>query len=449
MVRKLSWGSRRTWWVVVALVVVASLVGAACTSGGGDEDVGTVDELSDVVPSSAVDASEDDARASEDGASPVEGAASADAADAGGADEDVTGEDGVSGGLASGVVTLATVDGVQLVADLVVAGETWVLLGHQFGLDRSTWGALPSALQALGYSTLAWDFRDHGASPAGDFGLIDLDWAAAVAFAEANGARRLLGVGASMGGTSGVVAVADGASLGRFVAISSGIHFQGLDAGEALERIAAGDGAPPMLFVSGDADAGASFGLAEFDRIATGLGLAHETELYGTSLHGNRLVESEAFGPAVVERVVGFLSAEESAVAQGPSYELAYVSEVDGILVVDPFVADVVLFTLVGARSAVELVWHPDGERLGIVGFDSIATWNPEFGSNELVEFGLPNDELRSVVFWRVVVIGRRSVGVFGGAGGDPASAVHAGVVKCRDGGVIDAVYRGAGCAVL
>ena len=401
MIRAFWQGHGRTWWVAVTLVFVAALAGAACGGGGGGDEAAAPAsgaELSSDGPSSDVDVGDGDQAASEErpGTTEVPATPSVDAPAAGedAADEGVTVE-----ALPSGPVTLTTVDGLALAADVVVVGKTWVLLGHQFGLDRSTWGALPSALQALGYSTLAWDFRDHGESPEGDVGLIDLDWAAAVAFAEANGADRLLGVGASMGGTSGVVAVADGAPLERFVAISSGVNFTGQHAEEALERIAAAGSAPPMLFVSGDADVGAAFGLAEFDRITSGLGLAHETELYATSLHGNRLVESELFGPAVVERVVGFLSADAPSVSARTRYALAYVSESDGIVVVDPFASADVLFSHSNVNATVELIWHPSGGRLGIAGFDSLITWFPEPGSSGFVEFGLPNGELTPSFF--------------------------------------------------
>jgi pimeloyl-ACP methyl ester carboxylesterase len=389
-------GRGRTWWVAVMLVVVVALVGAAC-SGGDDEAAAPASGagLSSDGPSSVVDAADGDQAVSEEqpassgdaGTSSVDAPAASDDA----ADEGVTAE-----ALPSRPVTLTTIDGVELAADVVVAGETWVLLGHQFGLDRSTWGALPSALQGLGYSTLAWDFRDHGESPEGDVGLIDLDWAAAVAFAEANGADRLLGVGASMGGTSGVVAVADGAPLERFVAISSGVNFTGQHAEEALERIAAAGGAPPMLFVSGDADVGAAFGLAEFDRITSRLGLAHETELYATSLHGNRLVESEAFGPAVVERVVGFLSEGAPSVSARTRYALAYVRfSGDSLEVVaqDPFGDG-------GPSAVIDLgiepifqgipLWHPDGEQVGVTFFDGLFVWRPASGAIETPEIGRP-----------------------------------------------------------
>lgn len=62
-------------------------------------------------------------------------------------------------------VSLVTADGVTIVGNYYNAtGAKAVLLLHQNGMDKSSWGDFPLALQARGFAVLAIDLRGYGES---------------------------------------------------------------------------------------------------------------------------------------------------------------------------------------------------------------------------------------------------------------------------------------------
>ena len=183
-------------------------------------------------------------------------------------------------------IRFTAADGVTLAADLWRGSNTWYLFAHQNGRDRSAWAGLPGrAAEANGFSVLAWDFRGFGASDDGSPGDIVLDWEAAIDFAIAEGATSIVAIGASMGGTSLLVAAVDETRITQLVIISAPAVFAGIDALSAAPGVM-----QDALFFAGDADGTAA---ADAQALGGALGGKQAVQILETALHGNDLAASD------------------------------------------------------------------------------------------------------------------------------------------------------------
>lgn len=200
-------------------------------------------------------------------------------------------------------VQLQTDDGRTLAATLLPGGDTWILLGHQNNADRGDWHPLDTDLQAAGYSVLAWDFRGFGDSDDGDLGDIEHDWLAAITYASAQGARRIVGVGASMGGTSALVAASMDDRMQGVVTISAPDQFRGLDATQGMKSVNG-----PLIFIAGDDDDDAEDSLADLAAAAERFSVPFQSVLYDTSAHGNALATSGEFESPILQLIVTLAS---------------------------------------------------------------------------------------------------------------------------------------------
>lgn len=196
-------------------------------------------------------------------------------------------------------VQLQTDDGRLLAATLLPGGDTWILLGHQNNADRGDWAPLDTDLQAAGYTVLAWDFRGFGDSDEGELGDIWHDWLAAITYASAQGARRIVGVGASMGGTSALVAASLDDRLQGVVTISAPAKFHGLDATQGMKSVNG-----PLIFIAGDDDDEAEEGLKALAEVAQRFSVPFQSVLYDTGEHGNALATSDEFEPPILQLIV-------------------------------------------------------------------------------------------------------------------------------------------------
>lgn len=107
-------------------------------------------------------------------------------------------------------VEFRTVDGLTLRGHRSGAGDRWAVLAHEEGRDLDAWRGLAAALRRAGLVVLAFDLRGHGASDdPWEAAKAPLDVAAALGFAEAEGATRLVLVGAGIGATAALVASTD------------------------------------------------------------------------------------------------------------------------------------------------------------------------------------------------------------------------------------------------
>ena len=109
-------------------------------------------------------------------------------------------------------VHFMTSDNVQLAGLLYGHGKTFVICSHMLGTTKQIWSesGLPQRLALLGYSVLIYDFRGSGDSqPPKNTWVLDVDLRAAVNFASQQGAKSIVLMGASMGGTASLKVAAE------------------------------------------------------------------------------------------------------------------------------------------------------------------------------------------------------------------------------------------------
>jgi len=147
-------------------------------------------------------------------------------------------------------VTFPATDGVRVRGQLWARGKTAVVFSHMFGTDQSIWFDLAEQLAARGYTVLTFDFRGVGTSSGRMvISRVSRDTLGAIRFIRGRKPARVVLIGASMGGTSSLVAAGQ-TSVDGVVVIASGMAFQGLDARPYLARLEM-----PKLFIVGTRDA--------------------------------------------------------------------------------------------------------------------------------------------------------------------------------------------------
>jgi pimeloyl-ACP methyl ester carboxylesterase len=136
-------------------------------------------------------------------------------------------------------VTLTTPDGAELDAALVGEGEIGVVLGHQFRSDFCSWVPFAQQLAQRHIRALAVNFVSTS---------LDDDMVAGARELLRRGAKRIILVGASMGGTAALIA-ATNIDVAGVAAVSAPREFSGLDALRAVRRLEI-----PALFLAGRRD---------------------------------------------------------------------------------------------------------------------------------------------------------------------------------------------------
>ena len=174
-------------------------------------------------------------------------------------------------------------------------GAAGVVLAHMLNSSQSAWAPLSDALVEEGLHVFTFDFRGHGLSGGSrDPAHAELDLAGAVARIRSLGARSVVVVGASMGGTA-AIGVAATEDLAGVVTISAPLQIGTLDASRAVGRLG-----EPSLFIVGErddrqyADAARSLFAAAPEpkklEIVKGSG-AHGTDLLTDGRNGSRVEE--------------------------------------------------------------------------------------------------------------------------------------------------------------
>ena len=157
------------------------------------------------------------------------------------------------------------------------------MLAHQYGGDACQWSDFAPGLAKADYHVLAFDAHGYGRSPAGS-GEIDIDVLAASSKLRALGARKLVLIGASMGGTAVLSA---GAQLkpppAAVVSLSGPGSFDLMSAYDAVPRLAM-----PKLFVVGARDVQFVDAARELYRKARG---AKQLVVVQTADHGVDLLD--------------------------------------------------------------------------------------------------------------------------------------------------------------
>jgi uncharacterized protein len=178
----------------------------------------------------------------------------------------------------------ATADGVELVGDVRGRGDAGVVLAHMYPTDRTSWSEFAELLAQEGFLTLAMDFRGFGDSGGSrDISQLWQDVLAGADELRRRGARRVVVIGASMGGTAALVA-ASRAELDGVVTLSAPSTFMGIAA--PAEVVAAVD--EPKLFVAAQGDGQAALTAQSLYTTASG---AKRVEIVTGSDHGTDLLE--------------------------------------------------------------------------------------------------------------------------------------------------------------
>jgi dienelactone hydrolase len=111
-----------------------------------------------------------------------------------------------------GDITFAAPDGTKLAGHLFGHGKTSVVLAHQSDGDLCQWVDYATHLAALGYTALAFDFRNVGSSQVRHYPAnlrYGGDVAGAVRELRRRGATKVMLVGASLGGSAVIQAAAN------------------------------------------------------------------------------------------------------------------------------------------------------------------------------------------------------------------------------------------------
>lgn len=138
----------------------------------------------------------------------------------------------------------------RLAAVSIGTGRVAVILAHQSSGSLCQWWPYARTLAAR-FRVVAFDFDGAGASPSGD-GNYPGEVAAAAKWARQHGSRRVVVMGASMGGTAVMVAAAHlGGSVSGVIDLSGPAEFADMNALGAARRVRV-----PALFAYGTLDLG-------------------------------------------------------------------------------------------------------------------------------------------------------------------------------------------------
>jgi len=155
----------------------------------------------------------------------------------------------------SGEFRIRAADGIRLAGHRFGRGPTAVVFAHERRGGACRWIPYARALAARGYLTIAFDFRGYGASqsPYGDAAFRQpADVTAMAKRARALGAKKVVLVGASMGGTAVVVAAANARpTVDGVVSLSGPSTFGVMNGVAAAKKLTM-----PTLYVVGSRDDG-------------------------------------------------------------------------------------------------------------------------------------------------------------------------------------------------
>lgn len=113
---------------------------------------------------------------------------------------------------ASRTITFTTADGIELNGTLYGRGDTVVILSAMSDKRQDTWTAFARQIAAQGYQALTYDYRHFSAGQKMQDSVLDKaadDLRAAAKFAREQGAKRVVFIGASLGGLASIHAAHD------------------------------------------------------------------------------------------------------------------------------------------------------------------------------------------------------------------------------------------------
>jgi pimeloyl-ACP methyl ester carboxylesterase len=199
----------------------------------------------------------------------------------------------------SEAVAFPSADGITLEGRVFGDGAVGVVLSHMRPSDQRSWWDFAEQLAGEGYLVLTYDFR--GYCPGGsagcsngeqDLGQIWRDVMGAAEFIRSRGARQVMLVGASMGGTASLVAAAqEGVAIDVVVTLSAPAAFEGMVlTPDVLTRVAAA-----KLFVAGTGDGSAA---DDAQSLYAASPPPKRVEILTTEDHGTDILEGNQAGRA-------------------------------------------------------------------------------------------------------------------------------------------------------
>lgn len=192
-------------------------------------------------------------------------------------------------------VRFETSNGLTLTGRLFGRGNVGVTLAHMFPADATSWYPAARRLAQAGYMAVAFNFRGYATSEGNkDVANGPADIQAAAQLLRDSGARDIVYVGASMGGTASIVASENRDPL-AVVSVSAPLRFMGLDAPAVAGRVQR-----PVLLLAARSDGEAFSAVEELERSLPN----PETKLYEGDAHGTNLLADR---PEAIDEIVTFL----------------------------------------------------------------------------------------------------------------------------------------------
>lgn len=195
-------------------------------------------------------------------------------------------------------VTFITPDGLRLGGTIYGGGTVGVALSHQSDGTQNQWRGFARQLAAHGYMALAFDFRGRNTSegPA-DVSKEDVDLRAAIRFLRAQGATRIVLIGASLGGavTLRVAATESVAAVATLSAVATMPTQEVTD--DIIKAITA-----PKLFINSELDYAAEATQHMYDVASP----PKQIHLYPGRAHGVGIFSGDN-GPDLTQRLLAFM----------------------------------------------------------------------------------------------------------------------------------------------
>jgi dienelactone hydrolase len=204
------------------------------------------------------------------------------------------------------VVTFTTTDGVILHGTFYGRGTTAVILSEMGAQQEDTWAGFAQSIAAQGYLAFTYDFRYWVTKTRVDAALRDKaadDLRAAIAFVRAQGADRVVLVGASLGALA-TIKVADEVDPTAVVILSAPMRLiEGLPSLEVkaadIEAIQA-----PKLFIAAERDQQGF--TADIQKMFEAASDPKSLQLYSGTAHGTDLFSAE-HAADLTQRLIDFI----------------------------------------------------------------------------------------------------------------------------------------------
>jgi dienelactone hydrolase len=213
-------------------------------------------------------------------------------------------------------VIFTTADGVILHGMLYGSGPIAVIFSEMGAQKQETWTGAAEAVAAQGYHVLTYDFRYWVSATTIDDSLRDnasADLTAALAFVRAQGAERVVLVGASLGALA-TLKVATAPEVAAVVILAAplgpveGLNLQATPADVQAIRV-------PKLFIASEQDeAGFADDVQQMFDLAAEL---KAIQFYPGRAHGTDLLTTPN-GPALIQRLITFIETSVATPAPAP-----------------------------------------------------------------------------------------------------------------------------------